>query len=87
MEQIPTAEKHFKLNMSSTHDQWIDGYVFDTPANIYKQAIKFAKMHVEQALKSATEKAKAQSWNDQDGLHQEVNDDSILSAYPPELIK
>ena len=79
---IPTAEEFFKteFNNSSCH---ID---YDTAGlnTIKRSMIEFAKLHVEAALKEASEKA-ALDYGDYiaDGHYGRVIDkDSILNAYP-----
>jgi len=49
--------------------------------------VEFAKLHVDAALKSACENAWAKHYRDSDGCEYDVDEDSILSAYPLENIK
>ena len=70
MKKIPTAEEFYD---KSKHDSILD------------IMIDFAKLHVEQALKEASEKADTQT------IHcthiQIVDKNSILNSYPLENIK
>lgn len=72
---MPTAEELLSLlNITVKHESKI------------ALLRSYARGYVIEALESAAENAKAVSWNDQDGLHQEVDSESILSAYPEEKI-
>ncbi len=51
---------------------------------IFEMMIEFAKMHVQEALKQASENAESYVIG---GLTSEVDKDSILNAYPLDLIK
>ena len=94
MENLPTAEtfliinddKDFRLSMSGR--------------NVSEMMIAFAKLHVEAALKEASEKAKASLGKDWirkeetihpgqlvDSITIRVNKDSILNSYPLSNIK
>ena len=91
MSKIPTAEEilikesillktieesgNFPLNL--TRDTHIG-----TAKNIKKAMIEFAKMHVEEALKQASEQVYVS-----DTVFCEIDRDSILNAYPLENIK
>ena len=76
-------EKHYYIDRIITHDDYIKGM------------IEFAKMHVQEALKQASEKADADFTYLGDDLKEigaeyiEVYTikDSILNAYPLDLIK
>jgi hypothetical protein len=48
---------------------------------------EFAKLHVDAALKAACENAWVKHYRDSDGCEYDVDEDSILSAYPLENIK
>lgn len=75
MENIPTATELFLNDFAGMH------YADVTSELIEKYAIKFAKLHVEAALKEASEKAM--------GLHctDYIDKDSILNSYPLSNIK
>jgi hypothetical protein len=77
---IPTAEEFFR-KFKHTH----------SPVNHHLALIEFAKLHVEQALKEVSEKAKLTSevcevlqehW-----FEEYIDKDSILTAYPLKNIK
>lgn len=68
--------------------KYFDGCYWDDliPEKMQKYAIEFAKMHVTEALKQASEKAQAyQMCKDNDPII--ISKESILNAYPIELIK
>ena len=91
MSKIPTAEEilikesillktieesgNFPLNL--TRDTHIG-----TAKNIKKAMIEFAKLHVKEALKQASEQVYVS-----DTVFCEIDRDSILNAYPLNLIK
>ena len=83
MEKIPTAEEFF--------EQWCDnkGYVaIDECNDISECMIEFAKLHVEAALKHASELAEISNKPKFPGDYNLVIDeDSILNSYPLENIK
>jgi len=66
----------------------ITGQQAETIAN---WMIQFAKLHVEEALREASEKAtkKSERWKNISGWHERevIDKNSILNAYPPEKIK
>jgi len=86
MEKIPTAEEimqkhldpHDCLRLSKCYEMTLEAM------------IEFAKMHVEAALKEASEKAKT-IYIEPDGCatgdYYDVDKDSILNSYPLENIK
>ena len=84
MARIPTARTFLQnLIEENNHDSNID---------IEDALIEFAKLHVEAALKEASEKAKTKMewWTDLGGgEHEEitVNKNSIKKSYPIENIK
>jgi hypothetical protein len=90
MEKIPTAEEFCK---DSTYDAEYDGEVFEVvdKDKCIENMIEFAKLHVEAALKEASEKAKIRydySGNTGSEYCDEFVDiDSILNSYPSENIK
>lgn len=71
---IPTAEEFLLKYVKNP----------DLTSNFKNIIVEFAKLHVEQALKEASEEAYVEvlDYNDY-----EVNKDSILNAYPLENIK
>jgi hypothetical protein len=71
MSNIPTAE------------EFLRGKPFSIES-IYNNMIEFAKLHVEAALKEASENAESYVIG---GLTSEVDKDSILNAYPLTNIK
>ena len=80
--KIPTAKEFFEERHYQgypQHELNHDSFRLDT---LHKTMIEFAKLHVKAALKAAATKAFAE--RDWDWI---VNKDSILHAYPDELIK
>ena len=79
--KIPSAEDYLK-NSHAT------GMAFNRKA-IQEVMIEFAKLHVKAALEAAAENAEAtEGWSTGfSGSAASVNEDSILNAYPEELIK
>ena len=69
---LTEEEKHYYIDRIITHDDYIKGM------------IEFAKMHVQEALKQASEKAESYVIG---GLTSDVDKESILNAYPLDLIK
>lgn len=85
MSKIPTVEK-FLRQSKSLHNMWDNTRgkgEWDEKA-IIKSHIEFAKLHVEAALKEASEKAE---WKGYTLAAVEICDYSILDAYPLENIK
>ena len=86
MSKIPTAEEKLKANFYNGSFIEINSGDFEDIKNIM---IEFTKLHVEAALKQASEKATVNI----NGFIQEydenccVDKDSILNAYPLENIK
>ena len=82
MSEMLTAEEFLwdKRNGNGFHDHELPDLL-----------IEFAKLHVEAALKEASEKAHhyhVATWKcEPKGIQPEVNKDSILNAYPLENIK
>ena len=86
MNKTPTAEEFLK-----------DKTQFGTYGNMYKREdvskkmIEFARLHVEAALKEASEKAETDyelgNPYDANSRYEIVDKDSILNAYPLENIK
>ncbi|MFA9239426.1 MAG: hypothetical protein ACEQSQ_05990 [Candidatus Paceibacteria bacterium] len=73
MSKIPTAEEFWELSLSHGNR-----------AAQIEDLKRFAKLHVEAALKAAVENAEAiEGWNSGlAGSAASVNKESILSAYP-----
>lgn len=72
MEKIPTAEEILQKHVPNRY----------TKENSWKNAmIEFAKLHVEAALKEASENVKITDYG------YSVDKDSILNSYPVENIK
>lgn len=90
MEKIPTAEERFRefFNSFPRYGKYL---AEDWKKEIIKIADELArdkaKLHVKAALKAATKKATFDliGWNE--GEIYEVNEDSILNAYPENLIQ
>jgi len=72
--------KEFVLNQN-------DGYLAGdyTPNEVYRIMIGFAKMHVEAALKAASENTEVIC--DSSDIFQSIDEESILNAYPLNNIK
>lgn len=73
--KLPTAEEFAERDGSH-----IMGY----PVLTINQAIQFAKLHVKEALKVASEKAEIEYSSRKDF---EINKESILNSYPLDNIK
>lgn len=76
MSNIPTAEEFF-INKS----EQLNSDKEDMPQWMINASIEFAKIHVEAALKAASEKGKTSNGTSV------VVKDSILNSYPLENIK
>ena len=74
---LKTIEESGNFPLNLTRDTHIG-----TAKNIKKAMIEFAKMHVEEALKQASEQVYVS-----DTVFCEIDRDSILKAYPLNLIK
>lgn len=84
MEQLPSAEEFLiKRGCVRTLIVGEKSYFFEYVQP--KDLIEFAKLHVEKALKQASEKAQIQI--DEHDLSCSVNKKSILNAYPLDNIK
>ena len=80
MSKIPTAEEFYKQTTGCTINH----------GDVKTAMIEFAKLHVEAALKAASEKATSSAFYspDNDGTYDSsVHKSSILNAYPLENIK
>jgi len=86
MEKLPTAEEILEKYNKKFEEE---GIVYD----LSKPMIEFAKLHVEAALKAASEKVKTKtveeyiSKSGEYEYSQYPDKDSILNAYPLTLIK
>jgi hypothetical protein len=83
MEKIPTAKAFYQNYIEeNNHDSHVD---------IEEMLIEFAKIHVEAALKEASEKAKtSEFWEGNTGseyCETIVDKESILNSYPLNNIK
>ena len=81
MEKIPTAEKY--LLGTSTDNDISKGLI--KPTSCTRIMIEFAKLHVEAALKEASEKALV--YADEGGYSEFVDEQSILNSYSLDNIK
>ena len=79
METIPTAEEFVKTAL--------DGLNRISKEHAILLLIEFAKLHVIEALKEASEKADTCEVAVMRGFETVVNTDTILNAYPLENIK
>ena len=80
---IPTAEEFLK--QVSPNDEFglrID--LGNSKKHIYEIMCRFAKLHVEEALKEASENVELETYGN---FGNSINKDSILNAYPVTLIK
>jgi len=91
MEKLPTAESIIRNQFCGEEFDEIMGYLNNSIEPSIKLAmIEFAKLHVEQALKEASEKVKLTDFACeflQEGASDAIKKDSILNSYPPENIK
>ena len=82
---IPTAEDFLQDSFTISHfynDKYNRMSCFSD--DVQKAMIEFAKLHVEAALKAASENATSYVIG---GLTSEVDEDSVLNAYPLTYIK
>ena len=86
MENIPTAEELLNDRVYITQDDIED--VHDSISTVAEAMIEFAKLHVEAALKHASEKAELSNKPKFSGDYNlVVDEESILNSYPLENIK
>jgi hypothetical protein len=78
---IPTAEEFLKNLDKESNGLWTED-----DSSICKAFIEFTKIHVQKALKEASEKAKLK-YDHFDDMAAYVDESSILNAYPLENIK
>lgn len=77
MRTIPPAETFIINELDKTQS---NSNKPPTPKQVEECMIEFAKMHVTEALKQASEKAEIENdWDNQKG---NISKDSILTAYP-----
>lgn len=83
--KIPTAEEFIKDKLSEIHDENIYEDLLKRmfKVDVTECMIEFAKLHVEAALESATDKLPYDDKLNQDILLKQ----EILNAYPENLIK
>lgn len=73
--------------MTPTAKEFLKIYLKNNPEGTYDLCmIEFAKLHVEQALKDASEKAE-NKWVRYTVNYYEIDKESILNAYPSTNIK
>jgi len=84
MNKIATAEAYFKQRIEEIKKEECGG-----KSPLMQVMIDFAALHVEAALKAAAEEAEIETYNVayEDDVCTRVNKQSILSAYPKELIQ
>jgi hypothetical protein len=91
MKKIPTAEEFFnKRSKDLGFENWTNLIVQQEWDTIDKITIEFAKLHVEAALKAASEKGYGLYENEGEwrGVSKsKINKKSILNAYPLTNIK
>lgn len=86
---IPTAEEFLK-QVSPNDDFGLRIDLGNSKKHIYEIMCRFAKLHVEAALKAASENAEIRTEEIGGGLNIEwkvIDKDSILNAYPLTNIK
>jgi hypothetical protein len=87
MDNIPTAEEFLCIKGVNDSDMILSTTIDD----VTKTMIEFAKLHVEAALKAAADKAECEEGAIVDLgfeiISAGVNEESILNAYPLDLIK
>lgn len=83
MKQLPTAEQFLRFKSDISEDKTSVEYLTD--CEVEEIMIEFAKMHVQAALKAASEKATA---GDSDMYFSSlIDEESILNSYPESNIK
>jgi hypothetical protein len=85
MKNLPTAEE-FLDNRTETSKGLVDNEIYIPFDDAIEAIIEFAKLHVEQALKEASENAEMK-WVRFTDHDYEIDKDSILNSYPLENIK
>jgi hypothetical protein len=90
MTNMPTAEEFLKDKLSEIHEEdiFVDLLQKMFKVDVTEIIIEFAKLHVEKALKEASENAKIIDVGIDYSIIKWVADkDSILNSYPLENIK
>lgn len=82
---IPTAKEVLELHYNMDRDE--DGHPVYYDWSIKDAMIEFAKLHVEAALKAASENVKYREQITMQGVQRTFSVNSILNAYPLENIK
>ena len=90
MNNIPTAEEFLNQRVYITQDDIED--VHDSVSAVTEAIIDFTKLHVEAALKAASDKALMEEdwrWDGENENHvyTGIDKDSIINAYPLTNIK
>ena len=81
---IPTAEEILNNTFELHKYRMAFSPYGDSEEAVFEAMIEFAKLHVEQALKEASEKATTDGYGDG---YAGIDEESILTAYPLENIK
>lgn len=85
MNKIPTAKEFAEANQYELESHDEGGYLGIDTDEFARKLIEFANIHREAILKAAAENAEyKQEWNG--NIYGSLNKDSILNAYPKELI-
>lgn len=84
MNTIPTAEEFFETWLIKKGYIALQGFEQLDQDDLSDYAIEFAKLHVEAALKSTSEKV---TYNGFNYASIEIDEDSILNAYSLDQIK
>ena len=91
MEKTPTAEEwllnHKEISKYDIEDYDEGGYLGVNEEALYKIMIEFAKLHVEAALKEASEKADYITDGQEHITDIWIDKNSILNSYPLDKIK
>ena len=91
--RLPTAEEwlrnHKELSIYHVEEYDEGGYLGVNEEALYKIMVEFAKLHVQEALKVASENAEPDYWKGDCQLcgSNTIDKDSILTAYPLDKIK
>jgi hypothetical protein len=88
--RLPTAEEKLRLHYHGFSDDQFNEFISKFPGIEIKYAmIEFAKLHVQEALKVASENAALDYWKGDCQLcgSNTIDKDSILNAYPLDQIK
>ena len=85
MSNIPTVEEILELHYNMDKDE--DGHPIYYDWSAKDAMIAFARLHVEAALKAASENVKYREQITMQGVQRTFSVNSILNAYPLENIK